>query len=288
MFLKHLVCRAVAAKQVTVGLKGTIYLTSYMASSLLAVALSAQVALAAERCEERYSELTEKYNLAYTKLNDECWPRFDSAQQAESFEMSPECIDKYNLLNVEWNESSTALFTECSDVLFPTPIEQTPAEQQPESKPTEGSSDIAAPSEGAIPPVSKKCEERYAAIGDKFSAAYVNLEAECYPADAAAWCGVQLSPECVERYEALNKESNDVYSAYYEECYGAGWGAFFGITDSASSDNVEKAQSEAKASTAQVVAAPTKKEMLKRIKSLKKQLRRAKASNKKMRARCSK
>jgi hypothetical protein len=138
------------------------------------------------------------------------------------------------------------------------------------------------------PSVSKECEQRATAIGDKFSAAYVNLEAECYPADGAGWCGYELSPECLDRYQALNKESNDTYNAYFEECYGPGWGGQFGYSDSSGSDSVETTRSEAKASTAQVTAAPTKKEMLKRIKSLKKQLRRAKANNKKIRARCAK
>jgi hypothetical protein len=253
---------------------------TYLCSSALAVALSTQLALAAEGCEERYNELNQNYNLAFTKLAEECWPTFESEAQALSFDLSPECVEKSNALNAEWSDRYTALSSECQQTVSP--------ELAPVSQPTESLSGFSAPNDVALPILSKKCEERFTAINDRFSAAYVNLDADCYPADSSAWCGFQLSPECFERYDLLSKESSEVYNAYYQECYGPGWNEFFGISDSSNSSSVEKTQSEAKASTAQVVAAPTKKEMLKTIKSLKKQLRRAKAKSKKMRAQCKK
>lgn len=131
------------------------------------------------------------------------------------------------------------------------------------------------------------CKNRYAALTDRFSAEYINLDAECYPgesSDLTASCGFELSPECQERYNALAQESTEAYNALFEECPDLLTPIFVDVTQV---DSPPVMYGDRQAPAGPVVRAPTKREMLTQLKSLKKQLRRSQAKNKKLRSRCS-
>ena len=194
------------------------------------------VASAADACEDRYTTINDKYSAAYTALDSECAPVESRLQENGSFELSPECLDRYNTLASQANTEYAALFEECADVLFPPTV---------------------------VDPI--PCEQEFNALNERFSAAYITLDAQCYPSDGAAWCGFEISQEC-QCYPGDGTSRSDVSSTPWM------------------SENT--AERSIRSLAPKVVAAPTKVEMLSKIKSLKKQLRRAKAKNKKMRASC--
>lgn len=241
-------------------------------------------AQATDSCEQRYNDLNERFSNAYITLGNECYPSEPTQDDAYNFEISPECIERYNTLGNEMNEAYTALSADCQEVLFPQPVEETPTPEPTEVVPEPPLPPVDTP---ITDPGSTPCDDRFIALSDKFAAAYIEIDAECYPQDGASWCGFELSAECQERYNTLATERDNAYNALYEECYGAGW--FSPVEDSTPVGvSPENLRGGVKAISREVVAAPTKKEMLARIKSLKKQLRRAKATNKKMRSRCRK
>jgi hypothetical protein len=133
------------------------------------------------------------------------------------------------------------------------------------------------------------CDQKFTALNERLSAAYINLDAECYPKDSSdvtSSCGFQISLECQERYDALAQEGNDVYNELYLECSEFLTPVLVDDKPSASSPRVENAPRTS--IPRPVVRAPTKKEMLVKIKSLKKQLKREQAKSKKLRKRCGK
>jgi hypothetical protein len=133
------------------------------------------------------------------------------------------------------------------------------------------------------------CEQKFAALNDRLSAAYIALDTECYPNDSSngtSSCGFELSPECQERYDALAQDGNDTYNELYLECSEFLTPVLVDDKPGESSPRVENAPR--KSIPRPVVRAPSKKEMLVKIKSLKKQLKREQAKSKKLRKRCGK
>lgn len=134
---------------------------------------------------------------------------------------------------------------------------------------------------------SDTCEQKFAALNDRLSAAYIALDADCYPADSSdvtSSCGFEISPECQERYDALAQEGNDAYNDLYLEC-----SEFLTpvLVDAKPGDEAPRmGDTQRRTIPRPVVRAPSKKEMLTRIKSLKKQLKREQAKSKKLRKRC--
>jgi hypothetical protein len=133
------------------------------------------------------------------------------------------------------------------------------------------------------------CEQKFTALNDRLSAAYITLDAECYPKDSSdvtSSCGFEISPECQERYNALAQEGNDAYNELYLEC-----SEFLTpvLVDDQKAENSPRVGATPRRSVPRpVVRAPTKKEMLTKISSLKKQLKRERNKSKKLRARCRK
>jgi hypothetical protein len=272
-------CRAL----VGLTIRHATYLTCLAVASVLT---SPVLAFAGDSCNERYDVLYAKYTQLYAALSNDCFPTNLTEAEATTFELSAECTKKYNSLGDDFNVEWSALLAECQDVLFPATADPSPAPQPTEvpATPQQPSSDSWDPTA-----VNKNCSERFSALSDKYSAAYINLDAECGPGDGASWCGFEISPECNERYSALSDENNEEYNALLQDC-NSGEFAYITSVNGSSDLSTSAVRSESRLKTPRVVAAPSKKELLAQIKSLKKQLRRAKASAKasakKMRARC--
>ena len=133
------------------------------------------------------------------------------------------------------------------------------------------------------------CEQKFAALNERLSAAYITLDAECYPSDSAVAttsCGFEISAECRERYDALAQEGNDAYNELYLECSDFLTPVLVDVKPGEQSPRV--GDTERKTIPRPVVSAPSKKDMLTKIKSLKKQLKREQTKSKKLRKRCSK
>ena len=133
------------------------------------------------------------------------------------------------------------------------------------------------------------CEQKFAALNDRLSAAYIALDTECYPNDSSngtASCGFELSPECQERYDALAQDGNDTYNELYLECSEFLTPVLVDDKPGESSPRVGNAPR--KSIPRPVVRAPSKKEMLVKIQALRKQLKREQAKSKKLRKRCGK
>jgi hypothetical protein len=136
---------------------------------------------------------------------------------------------------------------------------------------------------------SDTCEQKFAALNERLSGAYIALDSECYPNDSstqATSCGFVVSPECQEKYNALAQEGNDSYNELYLECSEFLTPVLVDDKPGASSPRVDNAPR--KSIPRPVVSAPTKKEMLTKITSLKKQLKREQAKSKKLKKRCGK
>lgn len=134
---------------------------------------------------------------------------------------------------------------------------------------------------------SDTCEQKFTALNDRLSAAYIALDTECYPNDTSnvtSSCGFELSPECQERYDALAQEGNDGYNELYLECAEFLTPVLVDVKPGEDAPRVGDTQT--RTIPRPVVRAPSKKEMLTKIKSLKKQLKREKAKSKKLRKRC--
>lgn len=133
------------------------------------------------------------------------------------------------------------------------------------------------------------CEQKFTALNDRLSAAYITLDAECYPKDSSdvtSSCGFEISPECQERYNALAQEGNDAYNELYLEC--AEFLTPVLVDAKPGEDAPRVGDTQRRTIPRPVVRAPSKKEMLVKIKSLKKQLKREQAKSKKLRKRCGK
>ncbi len=136
---------------------------------------------------------------------------------------------------------------------------------------------------------SATCEQKFAALNDRLSAAYIALDTECYPNDSSLGttsCGFELSPECQEKYDGLAQEGNDAYNELYLECSEFLTPVLVDVKPGEDAPRMGDTQS--KTIPRPVVRAPSKKEMLTKIKSLKKQLKREQAKSKKLRKRCGK
>lgn len=248
-----------------------------------------RAASASDSCESRYTELNIKYSTAYTNLGSECSATDVSSDNGAVVEPSPYCIEQYEKLANQMSNEYSALFDECATVLFPNPVEETP-NPTPDPDPTQFVPEDPLPpiETPVVDPAPGSCDQRFIALNERFGAEYINLDAECYPKDGESWCGFQLSEECQEKYSALATESGNAYNALYSECYSAD-GVTTRVDAEPSFMSSQKIPSaEVRSIAPEVVAAPSKQELLSQIKSLKKQLRRSKASNKKMRARCRK
>lgn len=134
------------------------------------------------------------------------------------------------------------------------------------------------------------CDKQLSDLSAKFSEAYVNLDSECYPTsttDSQNLCGFQLSQECQEKYDALAQESGQAYNDLYETCPDYAPNLPMEPMPGGVPDPVADGQPR-RALGAPVTGAPSKKEMLSQIKSLKKQLRRARSKNKRLARECGK
>jgi hypothetical protein len=131
------------------------------------------------------------------------------------------------------------------------------------------------------------CDQKFTALNDRLSAAYIALDSECYPNDSSdltTSCGFELSPECQEEYAALAQEGNDAYNELYVEC--AEFLTPVLVDVKPGEDAPRMGDTQSRTIPRPVVRAPSKKEMLTKIKSLKKQLKREQAKGKKLRKRC--
>lgn len=136
---------------------------------------------------------------------------------------------------------------------------------------------------------SATCEQKFSALNDRLSASYIALDTECYPDDSSngnSSCGFELSPECQERYAALAQEGNDAYNELYLECSEFLTPVLVDVKPGEDAPRMGDTQS--RTIPRPVVRAPSKKEMLTKIKSLKKRLKREQAKSKKLRKRCGK
>ena len=135
------------------------------------------------------------------------------------------------------------------------------------------------------------CDERFAQLNDRFTAEYVNLEAECYPKSdepvVAPECGFTLTPECQAKYEALGLEVSSAWDEFFTACPD-----YFSTTVSDTMPTAV-AGSERFLSRSPVTKAPSKKELLgrvsklqRRVNTLKRSLRNAKIARRNTERRC--
>ncbi|NDC38797.1 MAG: hypothetical protein EBZ48_12215 [Proteobacteria bacterium] len=145
------------------------------------------------------------------------------------------------------------------------------------------------------------CDQRFTTLNERFAAAYINLDAECYPqpsnpdgttsssdsqgggdGSVPGGCGFELSAECRERYDALSTAVGEAWNAFYAECPG-----YFTMTPISSASGKDSI-----GGSGPVRSAPTKQQMLGEIKTLKKSVKKLRrdlrAANRKLTRQCRK
>lgn len=73
----------------------------------------------------------------------------------------------------------------------------------------------------------QSCEERFAELNDRFTAAYLAIDADCRPEvveplptepGCSVSCKPELSPECLARYDAVSIEAGAAWAEFYGDC----------------------------------------------------------------------
>jgi hypothetical protein len=135
------------------------------------------------------------------------------------------------------------------------------------------------------------CDGRLGELNDRFTAEYVNLEAECYPKSdepvVAPECGFTLTPECQAKYEALGLEVSSAWDEFFTAC------PDYYPTTVSDTMPTAAAGNERSLSRKPVTKAPSKKELLNRVSklqrkvsNLKKSLRNARMARESSERRC--
>lgn len=128
------------------------------------------------------------------------------------------------------------------------------------------------------------CEDRYTALGDRFNAAYIELDSECYPEDilqSGMLMCYQVSDDCKAKYESLWSDYSAAYNALFEECADSFPVVFIDPVPSEASPGIENSAVGPRKKT------PTKKEMSKEIRELKVKLRKTQQRLRKATRTCS-
>lgn len=141
------------------------------------------------------------------------------------------------------------------------------------------------------------CDQRFAELNERFSAAYISLESDCFPSDAppvvSSDCSVmvpELTPECQARRDALAAETSTAWDEFYRNCpdYQKPTPA-----EGAPGDEVHTTADGRANNKAPVTKAPSKQELFatmnklkKQVSSLKKSLRKERTKRQNTERRC--
>ena len=91
-----------------------------------------------QSCEDRATELNDRFGARYITLESECYPAAKEPviSSDDTFTLSPECQEKYDALNIEAAAEWDALYQACPDLPRPVPVDASPRDGQTGVGPT--------------------------------------------------------------------------------------------------------------------------------------------------------